>query len=355
VLRIEPRPQPSTAAADRSSAPACRAPRPWLVRRGALRASDTESGTGRARGEAPRGDLRCGVAARRRSSCTGYGMTDQALVDALLRAHRPTSWGRPASVPVPPSDDVPVPDELGVPLVPLVPLVPPVDPLVPVPDVPGEPDRLPCRSAPVEPPVPVSDGLPVPAPEVPEVPVSPDVPVPPAPPGPPVAPLFVPPDVPPLVVPPGVPPDVPPGAPPAVPPDVSLCSVGIGLGCWPWFLLRSRSFRHALPIVAATTNAERKIQRVIRSSCTTRRARAMRGTPGPMFDIAAIPWGSFPRAAATARAGAPWRAAVARRRSICSCGRVLRCSMANRRNSMQIVELCDVDAQGAVDEPDRSR
>jgi hypothetical protein len=144
-------------------------------------------------------------------------------------------------------------------------------PEVPVPVEPGEvslgfvddePGRVPSRVEPGELPGVVLDGLAVPlVPDVPVALVSPDepavpvAPVAPVAPGPLVVPLLV------VPVPVVGPPIVPPGVVPPVPPVVSLCSVGIGLGVW--LLLRSRSLRHALPIVAATTNAERKIQRVI--------------------------------------------------------------------------------------------
>ena len=173
--------------------------------------------------------------------------------------HRPTSWGRPVSVPASPGE----PDEVSVPPV-VPPDMAPAEPLVSVP----EPGWVPCRVEPVE--LPVSDGLPAPegvldVPDAPDAPVSPADPAAPA--GP-VAPL--PPVIPPLVVPvppvaPPAGPALPPAVPPDVPPGVSLCSVGIGLG--DWLLFRSWSLRHAPAVAAAATNTERKIQRVIRSSC----------------------------------------------------------------------------------------
>jgi hypothetical protein len=167
------------------------------------------------------------------------------IAGSAARDHRPTSRGRPASVPESRPVLSPVPVELDGVSVPCV--VPPGEPLVSVP----APGWVPCR---VEP---VSDGLPVP--EVPVVPVSPAdpavpdgaaVPVPPV-----IPPLFAP--VPP-VAPPAVP-AAPPAVPPDVPPGVSLGSVGIGLGGW--LLLRSWSLRHPPAIAADTTIAERKIQR----------------------------------------------------------------------------------------------
>jgi hypothetical protein len=200
-------------------------------------------------------------------------------------------------LPTPPSEAGPVLVDDEVSSVPVVPPdMAPVEPLAVPPLLPGSgdgPGGLPCRVVPVGLPVPVSDGFPVPVvpPDVPvALPVSPGdplVPVAPVAPGPLAAPV----------------PAVPPGAAPGVPPDVSLGSVGIGLGVW--LLLWSRSLRHAPPIVAATTNAERKIQRVMKSSCPDRRARAMHGRPDLMFGIAAIGGSWFTRAAATARVGAP--------------------------------------------------